>query len=517
MRIQLYSSLLCCMILVGCFQTTDQERKSEQKSLHTVKIAAPFDPGTVDPRKIRDLSQVAISKTLFSGLTSLSNTVVTNDLMESITFSEDGLSAHIILKHPLFWSDGSPITAYDVQASWLSSLDPKECCPNVSLLFVFKNGQKYFQNKIDRSAVGITVLDQNTMDIQLEYPCLYFQELLATYPFFILPKSWLEKPTDVRPVTPPSYGPFVLEKWVPQDRVVVAKNSRYHNSKAIAYDSIEFHIVSEQTALAMFEQGQIDLVGSPLSTLPLDFLKYFQDRAILHITPAAATSFFRIQTKNEKLSDHNFRKALSESIDRKALSEHVLQFSGDPAYQLAPPFMILHSMEPYFLQTEKSAPQYTLPKSISITYQATDRNSRIVQACQQSFKSAFPKMDIILEPCESQHFYSKIRQGDYELALGGWVCDFFDADSFYSIFQTATTGTNNTGWYSPEYSQWLQISGTSKDQEKRIEARQHMEKILFEEAPIIPLFHNKYCFLKSAHGKNVHVSPMGTFDYVIHE
>ncbi len=516
-----FSLLSLFVFAVSCTPngTPGKPKISQEK---TVKMTTPFDPGTVDPRKVRDLSQVAVSRALFSGLTRLSrdNTAV-NDLMDNFVRSQDGLEYFITIRPDIAWSNGERLTAHDVEASWKSSLNPEEGCPNASLLFVLKNGQKYYKGEAQEKDIGVHALNDHQLKIELESPCFFFEQLLATYPFFILPKSWIETDSHTRSLIPPSYGPFLIQDWDVNNKIVFQKNPEYHLSQAISYDTLEFHVLSDQTSMAMFEQQEIDWAGSPLSTIPLDAIPSLEQSGNLKKAPAAASSFLRVNTKKPHLQNAVIRRVLSQGINREELSEHVLHKSGVEAFQLAPPSMIYRSLQEDFIEKAKEdAAIFSMsefPSQISLTFASSDRNNRIVQAVQNSLQKRYPSLQIILDPCEPKHLYTKIRQGDYDLALGSWVCDFYDADSFYAIFESALSGTNNTGWESSEFTNWLYTSRKEADPKKRTEAFYHMEKILMIESPIIPLFHNRYCYLQSTNANNIHVSPMGTFDYVLEQ
>ncbi len=485
-----------------------------------IKLTLPFDPGAVDPRKIRDLSQVAVSRCIFGGLmrTDRNNRAIP-DIAERVETPDNG-QTYICTIHPdAKWSDGQAITAYDVRASWLSTLNPREGSPNASMLFVISNGHKFFKGEVDERDVGIDVLDSKTLRVKLETRCPFFPQLLTTYPFFILPKSWIERERDLSTVITmkgaedaPSYGPYIIEKWDTNRSLTLKKNPHYRFASKVLFDTVVFEIVNEQTALVMFEKGEVDLAGSPLSTLPIDAIPDLKERKVLGKAPAFTTTFLRVNTRQKALEEPDVRRALSNAIDRAALVNHVIQGAGVESVQLVPPL--------FFSTFTMNRPQgHDAPKPISartirLSFPSNDRDSRIAQTIQQNIQTAFPEIKIQLDPSDAKHLYAKIKQGNYDLALGSWVGDYLDPDSFYEVFQSRDSGTNNTGWQSTEYKNWFLRSREAMDLPQRQKAFAEMEDILQKECPVIPLFHNVYMFAQSEKAKKIYISPMGTFDFL---
>ena len=81
------------------------------------------------------------------------------------------------LRDGVKWSNGDPVTANDFRAGWLRGLNPDTAAGNASMLFVIKNGENYNSKKVSENEVGIKVIDDKTLQVTLEAPTPYFDDL----------------------------------------------------------------------------------------------------------------------------------------------------------------------------------------------------------------------------------------------------------------------------------------------------------------------------------------------------
>jgi oligopeptide transport system substrate-binding protein len=82
------------------------------------------------------------------------------------------------------------------------------------------------------------------------------------------------------------------------------------------------------------------------------------------------------------------------------------------------------------------------------------------------------------------------RQGglDYQIARAGWIGDYADPNTFLELWVTGG-GNNQTGWSSKWYDDLIgQAACKLVNAKDRMRALQQAERLLLEEAPILPLF-----------------------------
>ena len=100
------------------------------------------DPEEMDPTRNSYARSSRVLQNLFVGLYKLDadGTTYVPALADSVEISEDNLTYTFTLKDGLKWSDGSDLTAYDYEYSWIRTLDPES--RTNSDLWVIKNGEK---------------------------------------------------------------------------------------------------------------------------------------------------------------------------------------------------------------------------------------------------------------------------------------------------------------------------------------------------------------------------------------
>jgi len=489
-----------------------------------IRISIDSDPTTYDPRQARNLVTIDITRLLFSGLTKLSHSgEIELDLAESIESSEDGLHYKITLKETA-WSDKAPLTAHDFVYTWQSMLEKGRAAPNVFSLFCLKNASKVYNETVPSKELGVKAVSDNVLEITLEQPCPFFLQLLATPAFCAVQKQYAQGKEAFANDKPfPVSGPYTIQKRQLQAAVHLTKNDHYWAHEKREYPDLQFSITDDASALTMFNGKLFEWIGSPLGLLPTDCIAPLRKQNKLSVAPAAGTHFIRVNTKNPLLSDSRIRRALSLSIDRTGLVNHVLQGGQEPALSLTPP-CLLPKRESLCVEDRGLAKQLLAaycsekdcsPKSLTVTlsYPSNERNSRIAQAVQHDIESILG-ITVRVNPGDAKQFYSKLSSGSYEMALGSWFADYFDPHAFFSVFESAQNGTNNTHWESSLYQTLLQRSFQTMDPKKRMDYFFELEEILAAEAPILPLFHATFNYAKESAADVLKLSPLGHIDVI---
>jgi oligopeptide transport system substrate-binding protein len=283
-------------------------------------------------------------------------------------------------------------------------------------------------------------------------------------------------------------------------------------------------MIKDETAYLMYEKKELDWVGSPFSTLPVDLLEKLKQQNALHVKEALATYFLRCNIEKTPLTHPKIRKAFALAANRQEIIDHVTQGNQLPATGLVPLSMGL-STEPYFQDGDVALARAVFAEGleelnvskevveqISLTYRATERNHLIAQALQQQWYEAFG-VRIKLEAVEGKIYMDRISRQDYQLIASDWFADFNDPINFLEVFKSKFSGSNNTHWENEEYALMLQASSNMGDQEIRRKFLAQSEKILIEEMPIIPIFHYTMLYTSRPEIRNVAVSSLGGVDF----
>jgi oligopeptide transport system substrate-binding protein len=510
MRLIILSLFLAC----SCFS---QKGKESERRREIIRIHMPQDPTTLDPRKARNLQEMTLMQLCFEGLTRMNREEKPElALAQDVAISEDQKTYTFRLRDAQ-WSNGDPIVAEDFVSSWKKVLDPAYPACQAFQLYSIKNGRAVKKGERSADCLGMRVIDARTLEITLEEPSPYFLSLVALPVFFPVnhrvdraDPQWAKDHS-----TYVSNGPFVLKRWSPNDSLEVEKSETYWDSSNVHLEGVQLLIVKEETtAFKMFEKQELDWIGSPLSTLPMDQLPQLKSRRVLQEKPLLGTWFIRINTQKPPFDHVEIRRAFGLSLNRQEIMNHLTSATQIPATGLIPISMGIQK-GPYFKDASIEGALTLIRENVpdlSLIYVAEERTRIIAQAIQQQWFRAFG-IEIKLEALELKVYYSRLSKHDYQLACGAWIADFVDPVGFLEVFKYRGEGNNYTLWENNDYISCIERSKRVCTEQERIALLRRGEELLMEEMPIIPVFHHTMLYLKNDRVKDVVLSSTGVLDF----
>ena len=305
-----------------------------------LRFAIAGEPPTLDPHNGADmLSSVAING-IFEGLIRISDGKVVPGMAESWEVSADGLTYTWKIRQDAKWSDGQPLTANDFVYGLIRLIDPNPPAPNGSYNFqgfYLVNAEAFNKGEItDPNEVGVKALDDYTLEMKLVTPVPYFVELMDFVSFYPARKDYVDQyqmefASEADKII--GNGPFVLTEWNHEQDLVLEKNANYWNPDAVKLDKVEIYIIADaNTALNMFENGELDMVN-----LPKDFIPQYESEAKALYYGDGVEYWMEFNLVSEKpvvgklLANKNFRHALGYAIDRTAYVNAVWKDGSVPA------------------------------------------------------------------------------------------------------------------------------------------------------------------------------------------
>lgn len=522
--------LLLLFILLSFLPSCQLEQDTiSLPSQNTLRLNLYTEPPTLDPRRSSDTTSSTVLQMLFEGLTRIEeNEHPSLAMAQSVDISEDGTKYTFKLRDAL-WSNGQKVTAHDFLFSWKWSISPKHPAELAHLLYVIKNAKKIKEGVLPENTLGVKVIDDETLEVQLEHPAPYFLELLARPVFFPLLKNHTQSNPNWAIDHGPNYvgnGPFVLKEWRHHDTIVLDKSTTYWDKEVVQLESIRLYMVEDSnTELNMFYDGEIDYVGKPISVgPPTDAIPALRKRNELLISPFSATYFLFLNTDHPILSNLNIRKALAFAIDRHGITEHITQAGEIPALRFIPESSSGTSTPLIQDNDALKAKQY-LQKGLqelnikfsefpilTFSYNTNEAHHKIAQAIQQQWRNNLG-IRVRLENLEWKVYLSKLRTQDFEIGRLSWLADFNDPLAFLELFEESEIDLNSSGWEDPEFQKLLLQARSTLDHQKRSDLLSQAEEILMDEVPAIPLFFLTNSYLKSnlLHGETLSIT--GTIEF----
>lgn len=464
------------------------------------------DPQELDPHIITGIPEHHILTALLEGLVAKDPATLEPipAVAKSWNISSDGKTYTFQLRHNAVWSNGDPVTSHDFAWSWWRALQPALGNQYAYMLFPIKNSEAYAKGEIDDfSKVGVKVIDDYTLEVELNNATPYFLQLLDHYSMFPVHRPTIEKfgkPDErgslwTRPGNFVGNGPFTLKEWKLFKRVDVVKNPQYWDANKVKLNGIRFHpIENVTTEERMFRSGQLHHTAS----IPIDKVAtYKKDKPhLLHTYPYLGNYFYRINTTLPHLKDKRVRQALAMSINSKQLTEQVTKGGEVPAYTFTPPDTLGYTAKSAFEFNPEKAKQLLADAGFpngegfpvtELLYNTSEGHRKIAVAIQQMWNQ-YLGVNIILNNQDWKVYLDSVNNGDYTIARAGWIGDYVDPNTFLDMW-VKDGGNNRTGWSNPRYDELiLKLAPKTADRNLRYQLMAEAEAILLEDMPIIPIY-----------------------------
>lgn len=483
---------------------------------------------SLDPRVGVDVSTCLILKMLFEGLIRIGLDGKPHPaIAERYEISEDK-KTYIFHLRPSFWSNGDRITAYDFENSWKHIVNPDSAALAVPNFFPIKNVKAIQKREKELDSIGCKALDNFTLKVELENPTPYFLEILATPPFFPVNtkvdkenKNWAN--SDEKAFV--CNGPFILKRHLFNNEIVVEKNPTYWDAKNIKLPGIHIAIITNsETALQLFEKNELDWLEGPLSKFPLDAMPALKKAGKVKFKPAIGVYWYFINTESFPFNNKKMRKAFAYAVNRKAITENILEANESPATAVLP-FPIATQQSPFFPDNkpelaiqlfnealkEMGMQKEDLPQ-ITMNCPIKGAHSRIGEALQQQWNRVF-NLNIQLERQDWRGHYTKLQQGNYQFGGMGWQSWLKDPIYIMQTFRNKSDGINMTRWENKEYQDLLTAAEKEADPLRRKEYFHKAEALLMEEMPVIPIFFLSTTYAKTETLKDVYLSDLHEIDF----
>ena len=525
----MFLKIILSLILFALISCSDNTKRISNQKL---RLNCYCEPPSLDPRKCTDTISGNILKMLFEGLTYIDNDHEPKPAVaEEIHISEDKCTYTFKLRET-YWSNGDRVTPEDFVYSWRKRLDPKFLSLFTYKLYVIKNAAEIKEGKVSIDELGVHILDDRTLQVTLNHPTPYFLELISFPWFYPIHKktdehypNWADEAGDHYI----SNGPFSLKKWEHENEIQLVKNPRYWDVDSVRLTSIDLTMINDTTTeFYMYEKGELDWAGSPISNLPFELLPALKERGEVEIAPATAVYFYKINTNDPILSNQKIRLALGHCINRKAIVEHIIQGEQLPALGYIPPMPGWNMSSLYkdgdlenatALFKEGLAEMGIIKEhfpTITLSYNTSREHQKIAQAIQNQWKEGLG-ITVSLEACDWKTYLSKINRKDYQIGRTGWVADCHDPISFLKLFKHEDNpnlgGNNETGWKHSEYTLLLNQANKETNLIKRKKFLKKAEDLIISEMPIIPIFYMNYAYLKKPYVHGVFISSLGIVDF----
>ena len=434
-------------------------------------------------------------------------------IAESYDISEDGKTYTFHLRDAK-WSNGEAVTAADFVFGWQRAVDPanaSEYSYMLSDIGQVVNAAEIIAGEKPVTDLGVTAVDDKTLEVQLNVPVSYFLSLMYFPTFYPVNEAFFNTCKDTfgtSPETVLSNGAFTMTDYQPAATAFeLVKNPDYYDADKVSLDGLSYQVIKDsQQALMSFQTGALDL------TL-LNGEQVDQVKDDPQFTSVGAGYLWYISPNIDavpELANLNLRKAITFALDRDSITGDVLKDGSAPCYTAVPPQFATGPdgsdfsadqtkfAEDCAFDADKAKQFYEAAKSelgkdsftFDMVVDADDAPQKVAQVVKEQLETTLAGFTVNLTVEPKKQRVQDMQDGNFQLGLTRWGPDYADPMTYLGMWVTGNS--NNYGlWSDAEYDSIIDECTTGDlctDPEGRWAALYEAEAIVLEQAVIFPLY-----------------------------
>jgi peptide/nickel transport system substrate-binding protein len=439
-------------------------------------------PDLLDPAKCSNLRCQRVMWPLYEPLVNLSGDLkaVTPGLAESWDVGADGLTYTFHLRKGVKFHDGTPFNA---------------AAAKINLERNFLPGSAHYTavppNVRERQLGGlikdVAVLNEHTLTIVLKSPKVH---LLFLAP--MVSPGALDRYGARLGESPVGTGPFRFVRAT-ADEIRLAAFADYWGGRP-KLDEISFRIISRSDrTMDEFLAGRIDFLPE---VEPVYLERLRTPRTTLVRIPTLSIYYLGFRVDRPPLDDVRVRQALARAIDVERMVLFNSRGMAVPAYGPIPPGGDAYDAG---LKRSRYSPEGARRQLAEIGHAAGLKLSLVVNAdwgflaeLAQAVKVDLAKVGVAVELVPKsgwKDLVAAVRQGTGDLFIYNWFSIFTDPEIFLAPNYESGSADNLTRYGNPVFDALLQQARVTGDPAARLELYRRAQRILVEDSPILPLFH----------------------------
>ncbi len=453
--------------------------------------------------------------------------------------SDDGLIITFKLREDVTFSDGTALTAADVQFTYD---------------FIMTEAIQAPRDRAVLDKIG-SVKATGKYEVVFTYKEPYFRAMELAGSIQIMAKHfyepYLEKPQEFNESKAIllGTGPYKMQDpkgWTPdQGTVELVRNNRYWGDVQPSYNRLLWKIIQNESALlTTYRNGEIDAYGTfPSSAKPAEYEKLKEDEQIKaksqifnYMPSVAGYSYIgwnqKLADKATIFADQKVRLAMTYLTDKQRIIDDIYLGYAEAAISPFSPRSKQHN-------PELSPRQFDLEKARALLKEAgfadRDGDGVIESATGEKFefkltyfhaKEVTQRMVLLLKdiyaeagikmipsPQEWPVMLDQLNNKTFEAIALGWSSGLeTDIYQMFHSSQAGTNGDNFISYISPKLDKLIDEARSTVDEKKRMALWQQAEKVMYEEQPYTFLFRKQTLSFYDKKIKNLQQTNVGLND-----
>jgi len=475
--------ILLVTIAAGCTSPDDTPPPG------TLVLAFETEPQTLDPRRSLDAGASRIADLTHAGLTRADHTGGrVGDLALDWSFLDDS-TLRFHLRPNARFSDGRPVTAADVVATYDFLRDPANGSPRAAAL---------------RSIARLETRGPAEVLMRLTHPD---PTILDATGLAILPAADAS-----RPGLPIGAGPFTLVRHDRGTQLELEANDEFYGGAPLIRRIVVRVIPDPVVRLLELRRGNVHFLEETLEPELLAWAARLPDVTV-QIEPGSSIAYLGLNLRDPRLRDRRVRRAIAYALDRSALVRSIFGGHARVASGLLSPEHWAYAPTPALrsdpvrarrLLDDAGWPDPDGPgptPRFRIVYKTTGipTRRRLAEAIQADLARVGVQLDVRTHNWGT--LFADVRTGNFEMVAMAWV-GITEPDLYFHAFHSSMTPPDgfNRGFFRDPITDHLvtaarETTGTSE--RRRLYAR--VQQRLAKELPVIPLWWEDRIVVRSRH------------------
>lgn len=462
-----------------------------------IRIGSPYKTTVLDPMRSAAAGNIETYGQLYSRLLRRdADGELQPGLAESWSVSEDGTTITLELRDAKF-SSGEPILAEDVVFSLTRVRDDAESAYPAPL----------------QTMESVTAEDEDTVVITLKHPFAPFLGNLEVFNAGIVDKSDVEaRGEEAFTKNPATSGPYMVEEWIPNDRIVLAPNPNYWREgypKNAGAELVE--VAAENTRASMMQSGELDAARE----IPWSQVEQLKNAEGISMPLEPSTQIFIVLLNHSRapFDDVKVRKAAAMALDTKAITQAMTFGAATPANSTLPNALDFHDKDAAGIPYDPEAAKALLGESgydgQPVTILITDNPEREKMAVLMQALWEAVGLKSTIEKVDGGTWWSRVPAGDYDAAPNWYYNETTDPDLALRWALCGSCGSDSyyTKYSSEEVNRLTEEGARELDPAKRAEIYRKVQEITLDDVSQIPLYYPPFANAYSDRIKGLSMTP----------
>lgn len=488
-------------------------------------VAVEDEPDTVDFQCTS--IHYTVAQNVFNRLVEMENDEngemqILPSLAESWELSDDGRTYTFHLRKDVAFSNGSPLTASDVQYTFTRLLTHPDSCNRDIVDGIL--GAEALMNGTADHLEGLNILGEMDFSITLEYPFQAFLACLSMPAASILDQETTEEAGDRFGIDPDwtiGTGSFILWKWIPGEGLLLTANKDCWQGPPCC-EGLDLRFVTDSKEIRrMFERGNIDVLDLDEVGNSAEFFLHgsaYQGR--LFSVPRIGITYIALNEAIAPLNDVRVRKALQLSLNRDMLLSAIYGGRGSLENGIFPHGLYGYNPELPEIPYDPEEAMRLLAEAgysdgLDLTVSVNSASTRWEMSVLRLAASTWSKIGIRarIDVIDESEFMRLRKSGQLTCYTALWSADFNDPDNFiYTFFgNKENTSFRSLCYPREDVMERIRNARAIVDPEERIREYQDLERIIVQEdAAWIPLYSRLRYYVTSKRLKGIQASWNGS-------